>query len=99
MLSGTYRHLKTDLYFTLRSSLRPESPTPALAPATAPTTAPAKPLDQGLRGALDYYVTTAPSAENAFALFAGEWSSKVPVYATGGGELFDDAQPEALRGG
>ena len=38
------------------------------------------------------YVTTAPSAENAFALFAGEWSSKVPGYATGGGELFDDAR-------
>jgi hypothetical protein len=39
---------------------------------------------------LDAYVSESPSAERAFGLFAGEWSSEIPGYGFGQAKLFDD---------
>lgn len=39
---------------------------------------------------LESYVKEPPAHENAFRLFAGEWSSDVPGYGGGHAQLFDD---------
>ncbi|NDF11191.1 MAG: DUF1698 domain-containing protein [Proteobacteria bacterium] len=56
--------------------------------------------------ALDYYVTSAPSNQNAVDIFKGEWSSKFPESAdvkAGNAELFTDGRVtflnECLPGG
>ena len=41
----------------------------------------------------DFYVTSAPSPQNALDIFKGEWSSEVPVKAQSGkAKLFEDAR-------
>jgi hypothetical protein len=46
---------------------------------------------------LDAYSHATPSAQNAFDLFKGEWSSEVPGFDTGGIQLFADHRIEWLE--